>query len=120
MSTYLEHLDCLRENILPVFFLIRMIILSQMGLFCLSRYNSYSEVPPVHCSLSIRHFHIDHNALCLPPKTLHNHCFQFLLGITYGHPKRNRRQQLCKIWGSGVVVVGEGVKQGALWSMEKW
>ena len=31
---------------------------------------------------SIHHFHIDHNAPCLPPRLLHNHCFQFLLGIT--------------------------------------
>ena len=28
----------------------------------------------------ILHFHIIHNALCLPPKTFHEHCFQFLLG----------------------------------------
>ena len=27
-------------------------------------------------------FHIDHNAPCLHPQILHNHCFQFLLGIT--------------------------------------
>ena len=25
---------------------------------------------------------MDHNAACLPPRILHNHCFQFLLGIT--------------------------------------
>ena len=31
---------------------------------------------------SIRYFHIDHNAPCLPPKILHNYCFQFLLGNT--------------------------------------
>ena len=30
----------------------------------------------------IHHFHIDHNAPCLPPKILHNNCFQSLLGIT--------------------------------------
>ena len=28
------------------------------------------------------YFHIDHNAPCLPPKILHNHCFQILEGIT--------------------------------------
>ena len=27
-------------------------------------------------------FHIDHNTPRLPPKILHNHCSQFLLGIT--------------------------------------
>ena len=26
--------------------------------------------------------HRDYNAPCIPPKILHNHCFQFLLGIT--------------------------------------
>ena len=30
----------------------------------------------------IHHFHIDHNAPCLPPKILHNDCFQSVLGIT--------------------------------------
>ena len=30
----------------------------------------------------IHSFHWDDNAPCLPPKILHNHCFQFLLGIT--------------------------------------
>ena len=29
---------------------------------------------------TIRHFHIVHNALCLPQNILHKHCFQFLLG----------------------------------------
>ena len=33
-------------------------------------------------NFTIHHFHIDHNAPCLPPKILHNHCFQSLLGIT--------------------------------------
>ena len=27
------------------------------------------------------HFHIHYNVPCLPPKILHNHCFQFLQGI---------------------------------------
>ena len=31
---------------------------------------------------SIRYFHIDHKAPCLPPKILHNYCVQFLLGNT--------------------------------------
>ena len=46
---------------------------------------------------SIRHFHIDHNEPCLPPKFC----------IT----RRNWKQWLCKILGG---------KQGALWSMWKW
>ena len=33
---------------------------------------------------AIHHFHIDHNAPSIPPppKSLHDHCSQFLLGIT--------------------------------------
>ena len=58
----------------------------------------------------IHHFHIDHNAPCLPPKILHIHCFQFLLGNTVV-PRRNPRRWLCKIVGS---------KQDALWSMSRW
>ena len=33
-------------------------------------------------SNTIRHLHISHNALYLPPKILHNLCFSFLLNIT--------------------------------------
>ena len=33
-------------------------------------------------SPQIYYFHIDHNTPCLPPRILHNYCFQFLLGIT--------------------------------------
>ena len=51
----------------------------------------------------IHHFHIDHNASCLPPKTLHNHCLRFLLGQLL-YP----REWLRKILGG---------KQSALWSM---
>ena len=50
----------------------------------------------------IHHFHIDHNIPCLLPKILHNHCFQFLLGITVvSRPKRNRRSynDYAKLWG---------------------
>ena len=31
---------------------------------------------------AIHHFHTDHNAPSIPPKILHDHCSQFLLGIT--------------------------------------
>ena len=30
----------------------------------------------------IRHFNNVYNALCLPQKILHKHCFQFILGLT--------------------------------------
>ena len=55
---------------------------------------------------SIHHFHIDHNAPCLPPKILHNHCLSFFL-----EQLRNWKQKFCKILGG---------KQGSLWSMWKW
>ena len=42
---------------------------------------------------SIHNFHIDHNAPCLPPKILHNHCLRFLLGRP-----RNWKKKLCKFW----------------------
>ena len=48
---------------------------------------------------SIRHFHIDHNAPCLPPKILHNLCLRFLLGRCNTLEKYNWKQWLCKIWG---------------------
>ena len=43
-----------------------------------------SSEPGNEVSKSIHHFHIDHNAPCLPPppEKFHNRCFQFLLGIT--------------------------------------
>ena len=56
----------------------------------------------------IRYFHIDHNAPCLLPKMLHNHCLQFFLGITVVP-----REIKTDLGGAG----GGGVKLGALWSM---
>ena len=52
-------------------------------------------------SPQIYYFHIDHNIPCLPPRILHNHCFQFLLGITVapreiqdnGHAKKPSNQK---------------------------
>ena len=55
----------------------------------------------------IHHFHIDHNASCLPPKSLHNHCFQFFFGITVV-PREIQDNIYPTFW------VG---KQGAFWSM---
>ena len=49
---------------------------------------------------------MDHNALCLPPRILHNHSPGY-----NSRPKRNLRQWLCEVMGG---------KQGALWSMWKW
>ena len=39
--------------------------------------NAFGTYPKM---LAIRHLHISHNAPYLPPKILHKHCFQFLLG----------------------------------------
>ena len=44
----------------------------------LPKKNESGKFPP----FTIHHFHIDHNAPCLPRGVLHNHCFQYLLGIT--------------------------------------
>ena len=48
--------------------------------------------------LSIDHFHIDHNAPCLPSKLLDNHRFQFLLDITVV-PSEIEGNGYVKIWG---------------------
>jgi len=55
------------------------------------------------------HFHRDYNAPCLPPKILHNHCFQFLLGITVV-PREIQDNRYAKFWQR---------KQGAFWSRLK-
>ena len=50
----------------------------------------------------IHYFHIDHSAPCLPPppapQILHNHCFQFLLGITVV-PREIQDNSLAKFLG---------------------
>ena len=51
---------------------------------------------------------MDHNAACLRPRILHNHCFQSLLGITV-IPRDFQDNGYAKFLG---------VKQGALWSMQ--
>ena len=47
---------------------------------------------------SIRYFHIDNNAPCLPPKILHNYCFQFLLGNTVV-PREIEENGYAFFWG---------------------
>ena len=44
-------------------------------------------IEPLPNNAAIDHFHIDHNAPGLPPKTLHNHCLQFSPGF-HGRPKK--------------------------------
>ena len=36
----------------------------------------------------LHHFHIDYNALCLPPKVLHSYCLRFLSGLLQ-YPSEN-------------------------------
>ena len=43
--------------------------------------------------------HRDHNAPCIPLTILHNHCFQFLLGITVV-PRQIQGNDYAKFWGS--------------------
>ena len=54
----------------------------------------------------IRHLPISHNAPCLPPKILHKHCFQFLLGrLCYPGEVKNKRY--AKFGGGGVGVANK-------------
>ena len=52
-----------------------------------------------------RHFHISHNAPCLPSKILHNLCFSFLLGIT-AVPREIENNAYAKFWGANKVHYG--------------
>ena len=51
-------------------------VASNFGQFWKGWFNQHSDSFD-----QIDYFHIAHNTPCLPPKILHNHCFQFLLGI---------------------------------------
>ena len=48
---------------------------------------------------SIVHFGKYHNILCLSPKILHKHCFQFLLGLTMV-PRENKNNAYAKFGGT--------------------
>ena len=64
------------------------------------------DMAPMLVVSAIHHFHIDHNAPSIPPKRLHDHCSQFLLGITVV-PR--------EIQDNGYEILGG--KQGAVWPM---
>ena len=56
------------------------------------------------------HFHIDHNAPCIPPqRNLRNYCLRCFLG-RLSYPGETGNNGYTKFW----------VKRGALWSMWKW
>ena len=63
----------------------------------------------------IDHFHIDHNAPCLTPKILNNHC----LGFSWDDCNTPEKLEtaIIQILGGGGGWVGGGNKEGALWSM---
>ena len=48
---------------------------------------------------------MDHNAPCLPPQILHNHCFQSLLDITVV-PREIQDDGYAKLWGVNKVHYG--------------
>ena len=53
--------------------------------------------------------HIDHNAPCLHPQIFHNHCFQFLLGITVV-PREIEGKGYAKFWGGKQSALQSNVK----------
>ena len=56
--------------------------------------------------LSIRYFHISHNAPYLPPQILHNFCFSFLLGIK-AVASETENNTYAKFWGTNKVHYGK-------------
>ena len=62
---------------------------------------------------SIHHFHIDHNAPCLPPK------FYRTIVLDFYWNDRNTQEKLETMVMQNLGG-GEGGKQGALWSMWKF
>ena len=67
-------------------------------------YHKFSLVP-VGSKTTHSQFHISHNTPCLPPKTLHNLCFQFPLGITVA-PREIKDNAYAKLWGANKVYYG--------------
>ena len=69
--------------------------------------------PDWNISLHIHHFHIDYNDHCLRPKILHNHCFQFLLGVAVV-PREIEDNGYAKFWRLNKVHYGL-CENGELW-----
>ena len=53
----------------------------------------------------VAHLHISHNTACLPPKILHKHCLQFLLGPLL-YPGETKNKGYAKFWGADKVYYG--------------
>ena len=63
------------------------------------------QIQPLSYLLFIHYFCIDHNAPCLPPRILHTHCFQFLVGITVV-PREIQDNCYTNFWGVNTVHYG--------------
>ena len=101
----------LRNNILPLRVSVKGRIWQQIesyfGSFIIHPSIIYSHSVDLPYALrNIEHFHQDNNAPYLPPKILHKHCFQFLLGIIFV-PREIEDNSYAKFGG----------KQGAFWSV---
>ena len=75
----LQHLTSTFRVLQLCCFLVQIDLFSSCALF--SQLRSRDDTPEnfsFNCCPT-RHFHISYNAPYLPPKTLHKHCFQFLL-----------------------------------------
>ena len=59
----------------------------------------------IYRSWAIHYFHIDHNAPCLPPNILHNHCLRFLLG-RLKYPGEIENNGYAKFWGVNKMYYG--------------
>ena len=58
-------------------------------------------------TVNLCHFHLDQNVSYLPLKILHNHCFQFFLGITVV-PREMEDNGYAKFWGVNKMHSGLG------------
>ena len=67
-------------------------------LFCM-RSTARTVAPAKLSCLSIGHSGKYHNTLCLSPKILHKHCFQFLSGFTMV-PRENKNNAYAKFGGT--------------------
>ena len=72
---------------------------------CLTKIRGFFR-PDSNISLHIHHFYMDHNNPFSRPKILHDHCFQFLLGITVA-PKEIEDNGYAKFGGLRKVHYGQ-------------
>ena len=69
--------------------------------------------------LALHYFPMDHNAPCLPPRILHNHCFPSLQGITvFRREIENSGSEKFFRWGGGVNKVHYGLCENGEFSLK--